>query len=298
MTEKTAIALKTESHQDSTIVITATIDADLVAKHQNDSMLHLGHDLTIKGFRRGKAPLNVLKENLDPQKVTNHTLEHIFPEIIKEVFKQHQLKIIGNPTLTAVTTPNQAPWTVTLSFPLLPEFEIKGYQDKLKKAYKDLETKTKKDPKSKTKSDDKTQTPKDPQSEKLTALLDTLLKEIELTVPESLITQEVNQSLVRLYDHTQALGITVDQYLKSLGKTAEQIKQDYHQAATENLKIEFILDRIATDLDIAVNDDEITDMINASGDQQAKDQLNHPEQRAYVKGIIKKRKTIDALLNL
>ena len=104
--------------------------------------------------------------------------------------------------------------------------------------------------------------------------------------------------MVRLYDHTQALGITVDQYLKSLGKTAEQIKQDYHQAATENLKIEFILDRIATDLDIKVTDEEVNDMINASGDQQAKDQLNHPEQRAYVKGIIKKRKTIDALLNL
>ena len=146
MTKKTAIALKTESHQDSTIVITATIDANLVTKHKNDSMLHLGHDLTIKGFRRGKAPLNVLKEHLDPQKVTNHTLEHIFPEIIKEVFKQHQLKIIGNPTLTAVTTPDQAPWTVTLSFPLLPEFEIKGYQDKLKKASKTLKLKPKRMP--------------------------------------------------------------------------------------------------------------------------------------------------------
>jgi len=286
MTKKTDISLKTDSDKDSTITITATVPSEHVAKHLEDSLRHLGHDLTIKGFRKGKAPLNKIKENVDNQKLTNHTLEHIFPEVLKAIFNERKLKVIGNHVLKAATTPDNADWTITLALPLLPEFETKRYKTKIKAALKSAPKKDKKDEKT------------NPEGEKLSIVLDTLLKEIKLTVPESLITQEVNQSLVRLFDHTQSLGITVDQYLKSLGKDTEQIKKEYQQAAEDNLKIEFILDRIATDLKIEVPEDEITGMINASGDQAAKDQLNNPEQRAYVKGILRKRKTIDALLNL
>lgn len=285
MTKKTDITIKLDSEVDSTITFTATVPADTVAKHLEDALHHLGHDVTVKGFRKGKAPISKLKETLDPQKITSHTLDHIFPDVIRSIMKDNKLEIVGNPTLVSTTTPNNADWTVTLSFPLLPKFDLKDYKKEIKKALSPLTSKKSKNDKA-----------VDTEGKKLEVLLDTLLNKITLTVPESLITQEVNQSLVRLFDHTQTLGITVEQYLKSLGKDVEQIRTEYNQAAQDNLKIEFILDRIATDMDIVVTDEEIAEMINASGDQTAKSQLEDPKQKSYVKGILRKRKTIDALL--
>ena len=277
MAKNPDITLKKDSQKDSTITLTATIASNFVHKHRQDSLLHLGADIIVKGFRKGKVPLKKLEEVVDQQKLTNHTLEHIFPHILKTVLKEFDLKVVGNPTLKAVVTPDNSAWTVTLDFPLSPEFKLGNYKSVAKKAL----ARTKKE---------------DADDKRLQLLLDSLLNSITLTLPESLVNQEVDQSLSRLFEHTQTLGISIDQYLKSLGKTQEQLKADYEKAATDNLKTEFILDKIATDLKIEIKDSEVDKMINASGDKEAKEKLDTPQQRIYIKNVLKKRKTIDTLL--
>lgn len=276
MAKNSEITINFDKEEKSIVTITATIPESIVTKHKNDSLHHLGEGITIKGFRKGKAPLNKIEAEVIQQDLINHTLEHIFPDILKAVFKSKDLRLSGNPTLKSLTTPSNADWTITLDFPLVPTFELGKYEDAVKKALK------------KTKSEE----------DKLKTLLDTLLVEIKLDVPSTLVEQEINHSLTRLYDQTKILGITVEQYLKSLNKTPDQIRAEYQNAAEENLKIEFILDAIAKDKKIAVTEAEIDDLIKASGDQSAKKDLNEPNQRLYVKGILKKRKTIDELMKL
>ncbi len=283
MTKK-VITIKLDSQKDSTATISAIVPNDIVAKHKTDSLKHLAHDITIKGFRKGKAPLNKIEETVNQQKLNDHTLEHLFPEILKVVFKEHNYRLVGNPIVKAVTTPSNHDWTVTLDFPLYPKFELNNYQAKIEAAL----IKIKPDKDNKINLEEK----------KLNTLINTLLINTELTLPQSIINEEVNQSLIRLYDQVKSIGITIDQYLKSLGKDAQELRKEYQKTAEDNLKIEFILDKIAHDQKITIADQEITAMINASGDLNTKKELDTPKQRAYIKGILTKRKTIDALLKL
>ena len=53
----------------------------------------------------------------------------------------------------------------------------------------------------------------------------------EVDVPDILVDEEVNHMLSRLIDQTGRLGLTVEQYLNSSGRTLDQIKQEYSQTA-------------------------------------------------------------------
>lgn len=263
--------------KDSQATVEATIAKDLIARHRNDSVKHMAESVTIKGFRKGKAPINLVEEQLDPQRVTEHTLNHLLPELLALAAKDHTLKVIGQPHLRIKSVKSDEDWSFEIDFPLLPEITLGDYQ----KSLKELNALPKK-------SDD----------DHLSKLFDQLLKDISFTVPQVLVEEEVNQSLGRLISQTEKLGLKLEDYLKTLGKNAEQLRTDYETAAIENLRLELILEAIAQDMKIDASDAEIEALVNASGDLEAKKKLDNPREREYIKAILRKRKTIDALLKI
>jgi FKBP-type peptidyl-prolyl cis-trans isomerase (trigger factor) len=113
-----------------------------------------------------------------------------------------------------------------------------------------------------------------------------------------LVESEINRSLARLLDQVERLGLQLEDYLKQVGKSGDELRAEYHTAAQDNLRMEIILARLAHEMNIEVSDEEIMAMINTSGDEKTQAQLSTPEQKQYIRGILEKRKTIDALLSL
>lgn len=286
----TKIQTKLISTEKSLAIVETTIPLKIVEDHRKESVEHMAGDVTIKGFRKGKAPLSIVEKQLDPQKIVEHTLNHLVPQIISDTIKEHKLKAIGNPHLKIKSVKPDEDWTFEIQFPLQPEFELGKYQEEIKKVNATNKIWTPdqgEEPK-----------PEDKEALQLNKILDKLLETIKFDVPAILVEEEVNQSLSRLIDQTEKLGLKMEDYLKNLGKTPEQLKEEYEKAATDNLRLEFILEAIAQELKNEIPDKEVDQFIQASGTQEAKDRLDNPKQRQYIKAILRKRKTIDALLRL
>lgn len=289
-TSSTGIDLILESNQSNTAKVRATISKDLVTKHRQDSLHHLAEHVTIKGFRKGKAPINLVEQNLDPAKIIEHTVDHILHQVVSQMFTQFtDLKPMANPRASVVKAEPDSEWIFELSVPLMPEFDLGDYKTSLKG---ELAA-------SKIWTPDQGEKPKEPtEEEKLSKLFEALLKKYQFEVSPVLIEEEINQSLTRLLNQTQSLGLSVEDYLKSIGKTAEQLRQDYFKSASDNLRLEIILARISQDQKIEASAKDIDDLIAASGDDTVRQKLNTPSQRQYLANIISRRKTIDALLQL
>jgi FKBP-type peptidyl-prolyl cis-trans isomerase (trigger factor) len=260
----------------ASIIFTAT--SKEVAEAEDHAISHLGKDVQIKGFRKGKAPINLVKDSLDPAKVREHAINTLLQKELPKVIKANKLDLIGNPQLANIETPKDKGWILTIDLPLMPKVNLGKYDTKVKAALKKEGKKLKEF------------------NQKVNLVCDTLIKEATLEVPESLIQAEIQKSLSRLIDQTQTLGVTVEQYLKSAGKTLEQVKTEYQKQAEDSLKLEFILLEVAKEKKVTATDAEALEFINATGDAKTKEVLSDPHQLPYIKTILVKRKAIDALI--
>lgn len=288
---KTDISTKIVTNEKNQAVIDVTVVKSRVATDQENSVKHLAQNVTVKGFRKGKAPLEMVKNQLDPQKITEHALNHLIPDLISTCTKEHALKIIGSPHLKIKDVKPDSDWVFEITFPLLPEIKLDTYEKEIKalNAVSKIVVPEK---------DNKNEDPAQKEEARLNKILDKLLETIKFDVPAILIDEEVNQALSRLLAQTEKLGIKIEDYLKNLNKKPEDLKADYEKSAENNLRLELILEAIAKKLALTVTDIEVEALVMASGDPKAKEKLDNPRERDYIKAILRKRKTIDALLNL
>ncbi len=288
-TKQITTTLKTTVKNEAVLAI--IVSQELVKTQRHEAIQHLAEEVTIKGFRKGKAPLPLIEKQLDPQKILDHTLNHLLPIIVNQAFSDHKLNPLGYPKFKLVKLDNDQDWELQLTIPIRPTFELGDYK-KLVSASKPSEIIL---PDNKSK---ETINSQEAASKRVQAIFDALLKQIQFEIPESPVEEEVKQSLSRLLQQTQNLGLKIEDYLKSINKTPKQIRDEYAKAATDNLRLELILEAIAKDLDTQVTNKEIDELIAVSGDASVKENLDTEGQRRIVKSILRQRKTIDTLLKL
>lgn len=262
---------------DGTIELSLTIPQTEIKSTKQKLIFEAGKTLEIKGFRKGKAPLTVVEQHLDQTKLSGQVLDQLLPPILASELKKNNLKPISNPHLKVVSMQPNSDWQFTVELAEFPKFELADYQSKVKSALATSKIVTSPD------------APKPSPDQNLKKLFDALL-EIDVPISKLLIDDEVTKALSKLLHQIQKLGLTLDQYLASLKKTPESLRQEYTTTARDNLKLEFILQQIADDLKITITDSDIDALLKTLPEP-------HP-QRAYIASVLRKRKTIDALLKL
>lgn len=246
---------------------------------------------TLKGFRQGKAPIDVVEKNLDKAKLYGLVLEDLLPQTYFAAVKQHQLKPICEPKITAIKTEEGSDWAFKATACEAPEVKLGDYE----KSVKGLKAKSK----IWLPGQDKTEVKKEEnEDERLKEIFQVLLKECQLELSSLLIEEEEKRMLAKLLNQTQKLGLTLDEYCAGNHKTIQQLKTEYRQLAAETLKLEFILQAIASNKNFVVEEKEIAHLIAAVPDEKSRQNLETPLQKAYLKTLLKKRKAIDFLLKL
>ncbi|HLE50319.1 MAG TPA: trigger factor family protein, partial [Patescibacteria group bacterium] len=92
--------IKLLKSEKSTAFVEVLALAKEVAAEEAHTLEHMAEETTIKGFRKGKAPLNVVKNSLDPEKLKQRTVSHLLGHAIDQAVKDLNLKVIANPRLT------------------------------------------------------------------------------------------------------------------------------------------------------------------------------------------------------
>lgn len=236
----------------------------------------------IKGFRKGKAPKELVEKQLDRGKIYGEVINQLLPLSYAAAVKKHNLRPALAPKITIMAAEENKPWQFKAASCELPQVKLGNWEGTARSALV----------KSQLEKKELTET------QKLNLIAQALLKETDLELPEILVESERDRLLAKLLAELQKLGLSLDQYAQSNQKTVDQIKAEYALSAANTLKLELILQAIADQKKITVKDEEIDKMINQAGDEKLKKQLNTPSERAYIASVLRKKQIIDFLVSL
>jgi len=275
----------------SEVEILLTIPWEEIKKTYDEVIEKAGKTTPVKGFRNGKAPKKIVEENLDKQKVYSEVLQQIIAKYYQNAISQNNLNPITSPKISLVSAQEGKDWEIKILFGEKPKIELGNYKNELSKINKstsiwipgkdEIETEEEK----KKKTDDKVQN-----------IIKWLLENIKADVPEILLDEEVNLRLSELIDQTQKLGMTIEQYLASSGKTADELKAVYRKQAEELWQMEFILGEVSETEKIQVDNKDIDEVILKAKTEEERKSLE--SQRYFLASLLRRQKTLDFLTKL
>ena len=276
---------------------TLTFTQDQIVPAKKKALEHIGSGATLKGFRQGKAPLDLIEKTTGQEKVIEETVSHLIPEAYSQYIKSQHLKPLTQPKISVKNMIPEGDWEFEVEIAEKPEVKLGKYVDAVKggKTKDTIWTPEK----GKVLEPHDATTKEDEESKKLTIIFDTLLKTCEVDIPDLLVDEEVNRALSRLVEQVNKLGLSIDQYLSSLGKKPEELREEYKTSAIDNLKLEFILDAIARDQKIESSDADLQEILKDIKDPKILESVQkNAMELASIRYSIVKHKVVDYLTTI
>ena len=288
--------MKTEAKKlpKNTLQIDVTIPVKNVKATKEEVLAQVVENAEVPGFRKGKAPREKVLETIDPAKINGEVINELIQRYVPQALKEHHVVAVSSPKVEVTEFDEEKDLKFAVKIATKPEVNLKDYKPELKKRTKEKTENVQKEKEEKLKKGEKFEdveaglTPSE--------VMEVLLKNVTIEIAEILIEEEVNRMMARLVDQIRAIGMTVQQYLQSQGKSQEEIKKEYEKVAEENIRAEFVLAHLVEKLDIKVADEEVENMINAAGDEKVKEQFQSERQKWYIKSILSKNKVISLLI--
>ena len=260
----------------------------------------LAEDIEIQGFRKGKAPKDLVAQRIEKSKIYDEVIKRIIPDAYVRTLKEHGLKPIVNPQVKIVSGEEEKDWQFIAKAAEKPTVDLDDYKKHV--AAINAKASIWKPGDSKAQENQQTTTPvssptdDDSKSKKINEIINKLLEVCKLEIPELLIDSEVNRLLAHLIDDIRAAGLTYEQYLASKVTTSEQLRLQYQNQVAATLKLELVLEAIADDLGLVVEEKEINEIIDREQDPKKKEDLR--AQSYYLSSLLRREKTLTKLASL
>lgn len=217
-----------EKMSDNSFIIRLTLTKEEIQKEYKHALIHAQEHYEAKGFRKGKAPLDVVEKNVPQEELMEHVASHLLSDAYEAKVKENSLNPIIQPQVKVLNPPVELnkEWEVEITGCELPNFEIdKKCFDEIKKINnKKEETKE--------------------ASDKLDEVINTVISHSKTNLPPILVDADLEHRLTSLIDQITQAGTTVEQFLKNKNQTIEQykdsIKEQIVKEWTLNLAIDFI----------------------------------------------------------
>jgi len=270
------------------IELTITIPWTSVTETYNTVVEDIVKEAELPGFRKGKAPRNTVEESLDKNKTYEEVLKRLIPDSYAQSVSEHTLKPIISPSITLTKAKEDEDWIVTALTCEKPTVTVGDYR----KAIMDL--KNEKQHKIWVPGQEqKPEEEKKDQKPNVDELLDVIFKTTTVHLPAILVEQEVTRMLSNFLDQTKKLGLTIEQYLSSTGKTIETLRKEYKDEAKRVITLELALVEIADKESIQVEEKDVDEVIKTAKTPEEKEGLE--KEKYYLASILRRQKTIQFL---
>ena len=114
--------------ENAKVEITSVVDGEKWAEAYNKAFNKLAAKTSIDGFRKGKAPKNILKKVINPQSVCYEAVDEIAQSVLEEAIKEHSVELIDRPELNLGTV-NETTCTFIFTCPVPPDVELGDYKN-------------------------------------------------------------------------------------------------------------------------------------------------------------------------
>ena len=136
-------------------------------------------------------------------------------------------------------------------------------------------------------------------------VITTVMEQATVEYPPVLVEMEINRIINEQARQVQMSGRNMDDYLRSIGKTLEQMREDLRPVANKNIVASLVLGKVAEAEQVTVAEadiDERLDSMVAGTDEARKEELRKlfdtPETRESIRQNLMTRKTLDRLADI
>jgi FKBP-type peptidyl-prolyl cis-trans isomerase (trigger factor) len=264
--------------------IDATIESEKVAAMYEKIVDQIVSETEIKGFRKGKAPKNVVLEKADVSKIHGEVISALLKEYYPQILKEKSIFPYSSPKVEVKEFEVGKDFIFEATVAVKPELKMPNYEKIIKKLN----------------GENKKETKEGEETTELTTekIVDAVLEETKFELSELMINEETDRLLERFIGQIRTLNLNVDQLLKAQGKTYEDLLKDHKEIAEKNIKSEFILMEIIKDQKLDATEEEIAEFVQNLGDETLTNRLLTTDEKWYVKGIVEKNKALEYLKNL
>ncbi len=233
-----------QKNKDKTFTLQFEIKVADIKNEYQKQLKAVQANFETKGFRKGKAPLEVVESNVSPEKMFEEVASHLISEAYGRALDENKLKPIVQPQ---VKFKNEKPdfdhdWQIEITACELPEIELnKKYLDEVKKVNADKKIID--------------------ENQKMDEIIKTIVANVKLDLPEILVESDLQSHLSGLIDQASQAGITVQQYLESQKQTIDSYKEALRQKIVQEWTVNLAISQIAKDNKIEVSEAEIKDIL-------------------------------------
>ena len=104
------------------------LDRQELMAAEEQALRQIGKTSKIKGFREGKAPINVVKQNTDPNKVADKTLEIAVNQYLTQAFDENKIIPLDQPHVTIEKFIPEQELEFRATFEVLPKVKLPNYK--------------------------------------------------------------------------------------------------------------------------------------------------------------------------
>jgi FKBP-type peptidyl-prolyl cis-trans isomerase (trigger factor) len=300
---------------DGSIVISINVPPVDVEKTRRVVMDELVKNVEVQGFRKGAAPRHLAEQKLNKQTVQEEVVRKTISDEYVAAVKQLNLKPIINPRVHIEPFDEGTLLSFTAETCEEPKVILGNYKDAVKRSstpaqaprpaapqvqntgsLQQGQATSLKGAQTPNQTQNQPQKPQEAQNRKLDQVLNTILNVTQIQIPKILVESEADRLLSQLLDELKRLGVSLDQYLASRQKNAEQLRAEYEERSLQDLKLEFVLRKIADDEKITVDQADVQKALAQIKDENERKQIS---QNPYLVGaIIRQQKTLDFLSKL
>ncbi len=133
-----------------------------------------------------------------------------------------------------------------------------------------------------------------------TGLLNALIEEIELEVPDAIVRAEMDQLLHNFVNRLEQQDITLADYFEATGLTQDQMLADLTEQGAYTVKVDLILDAVTEDAGVTLEDDELDETLEAFQAMGEADdsafEISEPHRKRITTDILR-QKAMESLTN-
>jgi len=124
--EERDISINITDEKNCRKVVTVEITQERYGSEKERVLRSLVREVTLPGFRKGKAPAQVVRQRFD-ETIRSEALKIILPQAYGHIVERERLEPIGDPVFSEVKEEAAGHLTFRMDIEVVPRFELEGY---------------------------------------------------------------------------------------------------------------------------------------------------------------------------
>ena len=221
------------------------IEKEILVKYEQ-----LNKDLKINGFKKGKAPIEIAKENIPFDKVSFQAVNEIAIKKYNEIIEKEGFAPMTQPIFRPKKFKENESYSIEIIIVEKPEINLEGYKDIAKEVKKELPNNPRK------KSEDDYY---DKMEDFENRLVEKMTEKIKFEISDVLISRETEERFKSIAYDAKELNISVESYMELKGLNEKELKEKYDREVELSIKFRLILEEIGILENIKIGEKEVNE---------------------------------------